>query len=400
MTRRRVVVTGVGAVTALGTGAALLHDRAVAGESGIEGGEGRCRDFVPEETLTRRERRRMDRCCQLAVVAGQEAVSQAGWGDTPPYRAERVGCIIGTGIGGLESLEQQLDVLRIEGAQDVSALTIPMMMANSVPAQLAIRFGLRGETYSVMSACAGGTQAIGAGVRLIRNGEADAVVVGGAEAGLTDFIRAAFLNAGALSPTGTSVPFSRDRDGFLMGEGAGVLVLEDGDAAAGRGAEVLAEISGYGSTTDAHHLTAPEPTGAAAAQAVRRALEDAGTPEDEVTYINAHGTGTELNDLAEASALAQALGGCLADVPISSTKSAVGHLLGAAGAVEAIATLQALRHRLAPPTAGLHDPDPRLDGLRHLSRACPLGDGADGPVVGISTSFGFGGHNAALVLRA
>ncbi|MFI2641588.1 beta-ketoacyl-[acyl-carrier-protein] synthase family protein [Streptomyces sp. NPDC018610] len=394
MSRRRIAVTGVGAVTALGSGALVLHSRAVAGESGLAGGEGRCRDFDPERVLSRKERRRTDRCTQLAMAACQEALEQAGWADGTPYEEGSVACVVGTGIGGFGTLEAQLEVLREDGADDVSGLTVPMMMANAAPAQLSLKYGFRGESWSVMSACAAGTQAIGAGMRLIRAGEAEAAVVGGAEAGLSEFMHAAFLNAGALSPSGGSVPFSKDRDGFVMGEGAGILVLEDLESAERRGAVVLAELVGYGSTSDAHHITAPEPSGATAARAVRKALDDAGVTPGDLGYINAHGTGTVLNDLAEASALASVLGEELARIPISSTKAAVGHLLGAAGAVEAVAAVQALRHRVVPPTVGLKEPDPRLEGLRHVQEPCAL----ERPVA-LSTSFGFGGHNAALVLK-
>lgn len=394
MSRRRVAVTGIGAVTALGNGALVLHSRAVAGESGLVAGEGRCRDFAPERMLSRKEHRRTDRCTQLALVACQEALEQAGWLAGKPYQDESVACVIGTGIGGFATLRTQLDVLREEGADGVSGLTIPMMMANAAPAQLSVKYGFRGESWAVMSACAGGTQAIGAGMRLIRAGEAEAAVVGGSEAGLSVFMHAAFLNAGALSPTGASVPFAKDRDGFLMGEGAGMLVLEDLEAAERRGAPILAELTGYGSTTDAHHITAPQGTGTTAALAVRKALDDAGIVPADIGYINAHGTGTLLNDLAEASALASALGEELSGIPLSSTKAAVGHLLGAAGAVEAVAAVQALRHRVVPPTVGLTAPDPRLEGVRHVLEACAL----EKPVA-LSTSFGFGGHNSVLVLK-
>ncbi|MGW1528434.1 beta-ketoacyl-[acyl-carrier-protein] synthase family protein [Streptomyces sp. NPDC002159] len=395
MSRRRIAVTGVGAVTALGNGALALHSRAVAGENGLAGGEGRCRDFDPLQVLSRKEYRRTDRCTQLAMAACQEALEQAGWLEEMPYEDGLVACVVGTGIGGLGTLTTQLDVLREEGADDVSGLAIPMMMANAAPAQLSLKYGFRGESYAVISACAGGAQAIGAGIRLIRSGEADAAVVGGAEAALSKFMHAAFLNVGALSPSGTSVPFSKDRDGFIMGEGAGMLVLEDLEAAERRGATVLAELIGYGSTTDAHHVTAPEPSGATAALAVRRALDDAGVSPRDIGYINAHGTGTVLNDRAEASAMASVLDEELARIPMSSTKAAIGHLLGASGAVEAVAAVQALRHRVVPPTVGLKEPDPQLDGVRHVLESCVLEKS-----VALSTSFGFGGHNAALVLKA
>jgi 3-oxoacyl-[acyl-carrier-protein] synthase II len=397
--KRRVVVTGVGAVTALGTGAGPLHERAVLGQSGLLDGLGACRDFDPGRFLSRKEVHRTDRFCQLAIAACAEALQQAGWGDRPPYPAERVACIVGTGVGGLHSLETQLDALREQGAEFVSPLMVPMMMPNAAAAQLAIRHGFQGETHCVVSACAAGSQAIGAGLRVLQSGEADAAVVGGAEAATSPIVRAAFLNAGALSPTGESVPFDRDRDGFLLGEGAGILVLEAAEAAERRGAVILGDVLGYGSSCDAYHLTAPEPTGKGAALAVRRALADAGLPGAEVGYINAHGTGTRLNDRVETIALRAALGDVLASVPISSSKSYLGHLLGAAGAVEAIATLLALRHGVAPPTVGLKNPDPDLGPLDHVTDARPLAPKRRG-LVGLSTSFGFGGHNAVLALRS
>ncbi|MEU4895757.1 beta-ketoacyl-ACP synthase II [Streptomyces sp. NPDC044780] len=399
MAHRDVVVTGVGAVTALGSGAGPLHERAVAGESALAGGEGRCTGFDPSAVLSRREARRTDRFSQFALVAAAEALGQAGWDGRPPYAPERVACVVGSGVGGLETFEGQRTVLDKEGPEAVSPLMVPMMMANAAAAQIALRHGLGGESHCVISACSAGAQAIGAGLRLIRSGAADAVVVGGAEAATSPIVRAAFLNAGALSPSGASVPFDRSRDGFLLGEGAGILVLEGADGARARGATVLAELAGYGASSDAHHLTAPDPDGVGAARAVSLALADAGIAPGDLDYINAHGTGTVLNDQAEIVALRRSLGPVLEDIPLSSTKSSIGHLLGAAGAVEAVATVLALRHRQAPPTVGLATPDPALGPLTHLTTARPLARGGPGGPVALSTSFGFGGHNAALVLR-
>ncbi|GGR38356.1 beta-ketoacyl-[acyl-carrier-protein] synthase family protein [Streptomyces netropsis] len=396
----RAAVTGFGAVTPLGVGADVLHRRAVEGASGLVAGRGLCADFTPEEFLGRKEVRRADRFTHLAVAAADEALGRAGWSTrgSPPYPPERVACVIGTGVGGVRSHEAQLARLAQHGDAFVSALLAPMMMPNAAAAHLAMRYGLRGESYCVASACAAGAQAIGSGLRILAAGEADAVVVGGAEAAVSPVLHAGFRNAGALSPTGRSVPFARDRDGFLPGEGAGILVLERPEAAAARGATVLGEILGYGATSDAHHLTAPEPSARAAARAVTTALEAAGRAPHQIAYVNAHGTGTVLNDRAEATALRLALGEHLAAVPISSSKSYLGHLLGAAGAVEAIATLQALRHATAPPTVGLRDPDERLGKLDHVHTARSLP--ADGRPTALSTSFGFGGHNAVLVLAA
>lgn len=390
-----VAITGIGAVTALGVGAETLHRRAIAGESGIEEGIALCRDFKPTDYFSRREAHRTDRFTQFALVAAGEAMSQAGWEGGLPYAPERVACVIGSGVGGIGSFEEQLGILAREGPDFVSPLLVPMMMANSAAAQIAIRYGLRGQSYCVISACSAGAQAIGAGLRTIRAGEADAVIVGGAEAATSPIVRAAFLNAGALSPSGVSVPFDASRDGFIIGEGAGILVLERAAAAAARGADILGELRGYGATTDAHHVTAPEPSGAVAAAAVRAALRDAGAAPADIGYINAHGTGTALNDQAEARALRLAMGAALAVTPISSSKSYLGHLLGAAGAVEAVATVQALRYRTAPPTVGLRQVDEQLADLRHVPAAVPVERS-----VALSTSFGFGGHNAVLVLSA
>lgn len=394
---RRVVVTGVGAVTALGVGADTLHEKAVAGKTGIVNGIGRCDEFNPRSYLTARETRRMDRFTQLAVVAGSEALQQAGWGQQLPVDPTLIHCYIGTAIGGLITLEQQLDIARTEGAQLVSPLTVPLLMANAAVGHLTQRFGIRGESSAISTACSSGAQAIIAGARAIHGGDADAAVVGGSEAIATDFGIGMFVSAGALSTSGESVPFDRSRDGFILGEGAGVLVLESADVAQKRGATILAELSGYWATSDGYHLTAPEPSGVSATVAIRKALAKAGVTPGDVSYINAHGTGTSLNDACETQALRAALDCHLAEIPISSTKSSVGHLMGAAGAVEAIATIQALRYRMAPPTVGLRNPDPDLGQLKHVLSAVSLDPYED--LTGLSTSLGFGGHNVALVFR-
>jgi len=397
--RRRVVITGVGAVTPLG-GARDLVRRWAAGESGIRDGEGACADFDPTDTMTPKEARRADRFTQLGIAASDHALADAGWDDGLPYDPERVACVIGTGIGGLTTIEEQHDVLRERGAERVSPLTVPLMMANALPGQVSMRHGLLGEAYGVVSACAAGAQAIGAATRMIRAGEADAVVTGGGEAALTPLSRAAFASLDALSQSGISRPFDRRRDGFVMGEGAGVLVLEDAESAQRRGATILGEVLGYGASADAHHLTAPQPEGRGATVAIQRALRDAELLPEHVDYVNAHGTSTPLNDRAETAALKAALGEHAANVPVSSTKSAIGHLLGAAGAVEAIATVLALRDGVAPPTLGLEEPDEDLDLDYVPGEARPLvsrgTNGSAGRLVGLSNAFGFGGHNAVL----
>jgi 3-oxoacyl-[acyl-carrier-protein] synthase II len=398
---RRVVITGVGAVTPLGVGARTLHERWTAGACAIEGGEAPCADFDPKVAMTAKEARRSDRFTQLAVAACAEAVAEAGWDrDGLPYAAERVGCVFGTGIGGIGTIESNHQALLETGPQKVSPLAVPLMMSNAGAAALSLRHGLKGQVYGVVSACAAGAHAIGSAARMIRAGDADAVVTGGSEAGLTPLARAAFAALDATSEAGVSRPFDRRRDGFVMGEGAGVLILEDGEAAERRGAKILGEVLGYGATSDAFHLTAPDPEGTSAANAMRLALQDARIDAADVDYVNAHGTSTPLNDRSETVALKSALGDAAARVPVSSTKSAIGHLLGAAGAVEAVATVLALRDRVAPPTLGLEEPDDGLDLDYVPGAARPLADGNGKPAIGLSNSFGFGGHNAVLCLAA
>jgi 3-oxoacyl-[acyl-carrier-protein] synthase II len=394
------VITGLGAVTPLGVGAEALYSRWAAGECGIFDGAGACTDFEPSELLTVKEIRRLDRFSQLALVAAGEAIQDAGWDGGLPYDAMRVGCILATGIGGIQTIELQHDVLRDRGPARMSPLGIPAQMPNAAAAAVSMKFGLKGQMYSVVSACSSGAHAIGCALRMIQYDDADAVVVGGAEATLTPFGFGSFNSMQALSPTGISRPFDARRDGFVMGEGAGVLVFEEASAAAERGATVLGEVMGYGSTSDAFHLTAPEPSGEAATRAIELALSDAGVGPDDVDYINAHGTSTQLNDAAETAALKRALGEKRAHkIPISSTKSAVGHLLGAAGAIEAVATVKTLATRVIPPTVGYEIPDPDcdLDYVPGESRPLVMSNGH--PPVAISNSFAFGGHNVTLVFR-
>jgi 3-oxoacyl-[acyl-carrier-protein] synthase II len=396
---REIVVTGLGAVTPLGIGARTLHERWTAGTSGIEDGEGACTEFEPTEHLTVKEVRRADRFTQMALVASDEALAEAGWDGELPYEASRVGSIIGTGIGGIGTLTQNHQVLLEEGPGKVSPLAIPLMMGNAGSGAVAMRHKLKGPSFAPLSACAAGAHAIGEAVELIESGRADAVVAGGSEAGLVPLARAAFSALDALSPTGVSRPFDVRRDGFVMGEGAAVLILEDAEKARERGANVLAYVRGYGATTDAYHLTAPDKEGLGAAEAMRIALADAGLTPEDVVYVNAHGTSTPLNDRSETKALKLALGDAAKAIPVSSTKSAIGHLLGAAGAVEAVATILALRDRIAPPTLGHEEPEEGLDLDYVPGKARPLDiDGK--PAVGLSNAFGFGGHNAVLCLEA
>jgi 3-oxoacyl-[acyl-carrier-protein] synthase II len=397
--RRRVVITGVGAVTPLGLGARTLHDGWVAGRSGIEDGRGRCRDFDPAQALSVKEARRTDRCTQLTLVAAAEALAMAGWDGERPYPAECVGTVVGTGIGGIQTVIHYQDLLRERGPERVSPLAVPLMMANAPSASVAMRWDFEGPSYGTVSACAAGAHAIGTGLRMIQSGEADAVVCGGAEAALTELAEASFRAMDAISTCGVSRPFDARRDGFVMAEGAGVLVLEDAESAAARGAAVLAEVAGYGATSDAHHLTAPHPEGSGAERAIRLALRDAGLEPDDVDYVNAHGTSTPLNDRTETLALKRALGRRASEIPVSSLKSSVGHLLGAAGAVEAITTVLALRERVAPPTLNWEERDEGLDLDYVPGSARPLALNGKAPVA-ISNSFGFGGHNAVICLRA
>ncbi|MCW2998129.1 MAG: 3-oxoacyl-(acyl-carrier-protein) synthase 2 [Solirubrobacterales bacterium] len=398
---RDVVITGVGAVTPLGVGARTLHERWTAGVCGIVDGEAPCTGYEAGDHFSRKEVRRNDRFTQLALVAAAEAVAEAGWADGDgglPVPADRAGAIIGTGIGGIWTLLSSYKDL-LEGGQ-VGPLAVPLMMGNAGAAAVAMKHDLEGPAFGVMSACAAGTNAIGVALRAIQHGEADVMLAGGSEAALHPLTRAAFGALDATSTLGICRPFDSRRDGFVMGEGAGVLVLEAGDVARARGATILATLGGYGTTCDAHHLTAPREDGARAAAAISIALNDAGYAADAIDYVNAHGTSTPLNDAAETAALKTALGAHAMKIPVSSTKSAIGHLLGAAGAVEAVATVLALRDRVAPPTLGHEQPGEGLD-LDYVpgkARAMQVPDGRRARA--ISTSFGFGGHNAVLALEA
>jgi 3-oxoacyl-[acyl-carrier-protein] synthase II len=397
---RNVVITGVGAVTPLGVGARTLHERWSAGRSGIEDGFGRASEFDPKEHLSIKEARRADRFTQFALAASKEALEDAGWDDGPPGDPDLTACVIGTGIGGIGTLEAEHVVLQEQGPERISALSIPLLMANAASGVVAMKHNLRGQSFGTVSACAAGAHAIGMAERLIRYGDAEAVVTGGSEAAITPLATAAFKKMDALSDSGISRPFDRRRDGFVMGEGAGILVLEEEEAAKARGARILGYLRGYASTSDAHHLTAPDPSGRGAAKAIELALKDADIGPEDVVYVNAHGTSTPLNDRAETQAIKAALGEERAKaIPVSSTKSAIGHLLGAAGAVESIATLLALRDRIAPPTLNYEEVDEGLD-LDYVPReARPLVNG-DVRAIGISNAFGFGGHNAVLVVEA
>ncbi len=403
-TVRRVVVTGMGAVTPLGHDVASTWEAMVAGRSGVgpitafdPQGLGvriaaEVRGFDPVAHFGRREHRHIDRFAQLAVAAARQALTASGLDVSAA--PGRVGVVFGSGLGGLASIEEGVRVLGERGPSRVSPYVLPMMIPNMAAGQVAIDAGARGPVSCTVTACAASANAIADALELIRRGGADAVVAGGSEAAVTPIGVAGFAQMNALSrrnddPPRASRPFDRARDGFVIGEGAAALVLEELEHARARGATVHGEVLGAGASCDAHHITAPRPDAAGAVAAIRAALDDARIGPDRVGYVNAHGTSTELNDRAEALAIRTVLG---AGVPVSSTKSVTGHLLGAAGAVEAIACIQALRTGLLPPTANLDEPDPdcELDHVRGEARA-----GA--PVVAVSNSFGFGGHNVTLV---
>jgi 3-oxoacyl-[acyl-carrier-protein] synthase II len=386
-----VVVTGRGVVSSIGIGADEFLDGLGARRSGVdEDGFAPCAEFDPEDWMTAKEARRADRFCQLAVGAATQAVEEAGLPDD--VEPERIGVVLGTGIGGLETLEREARAWIDRGDRAVSPHFVPMMMPNAAAAAVAMRFGLRGPGFSVASACATGGHAIGEAKRMLERGEADVVVAGGTEAALTGLCIAAFRSLGALSKVGISRPFDANRDGFIMGEGAGVVILESAEHAKARGARVRGRVAGYGASNDAFHITQPDPDGRGAAQAMRAALADADAEPADVGYINAHGTSTPFNDRTETLAVHSVFDGSAP--PLSSTKSNIGHLLGAAGAVEAIATLGALERSLLPPTLNYEEPDPDcdLDYVPEGPREAP------GVELALSNSFGFGGQNACLAL--
>jgi 3-oxoacyl-[acyl-carrier-protein] synthase II len=388
-----IVVTGRGIVSSVATGADNFFDALLGLRGGVtDEGVAPCAEFDPETVMTPKEARRTDRFTQLAVGAADEAVAEAGlMGDVEP---SRVGVIVGTGVGGLTTLQKECQVWLEEGDRAVSPLFVPMMMPNAAAGQVAMRLGAHGPGFSVASACATGAHAIGEAKRMIERGEVDVVVAGGTEAALVGLCLAAFRRMGALSREGISRPFDVNRDGFVMGEGAAVLVLEREEHAKARGAKVLGRVTGYGASNDAFHITQPEENGRGAIEAMTAALRDADLSPADVGYVNAHGTSTPFNDRIEAKAIRQVLGED--GPPISSCKGAVGHTLGAAGAIEALACVEALRRGALPPTLGLEEVDPECeaDHVAGAPREAP------DLKVALSNSFGFGGQNATLVLQA
>jgi len=386
-----VAITGRGVVTSLGEGADAFFDALVAGRSGIVDGLSAATAFDPEQHIDPRAARRMDRFTQFGLVAALEAAAEGAVSECDP---DRVAVLLGTGVGGLNTLQEQLISFLERGERGVSPNFVPMMMPNAAAGHVAIALGIHGPGFSVASACATGSHAIGEGMRMIERGAADVVVAGGSEAALTTLCIAAFRRMGALSTEGVSRPFDARRDGFVIGEGAGVLILESEEHAAARGAKVLGRVVGYGASNDAFDMVAPDEDGRGAQIAMRGALADAGASPTDVDFISAHGTGTPFNDRIETLAIREVFG---ADAPpVSSTKSAIGHLLGAAGATEAIVCVEALRRGILPPTINYEVPDPDcdLDYITEGAREAP------GIKLAISNSFGFGGQNACLAIAA
>lgn len=407
---KRVVVTGLGAVTPVGLGKDRLWSALAEGVSGIgtiskfdaEGFDctiaAEVKDFVPGDFMDKKEARRMDTFAQYAVAAARMAMED-GSVNLDRVDRDRLGIILGSGIGGIETLENQFRVILKNGPSRVSPFFIPMMISNMAAGQVAIVFGAKGPNQTVVTACASGTNAIGDALRIIQRGDADMIITGGTEAAVTPIAVAGFCSMRALStrnndPRGASRPFDKDRDGFVLGEGSGILILEELGHAIKRGARIYAEVVGYAMTADAHHITAPAPGGAGAAAAMERVLADAGITPDEIDYINAHGTSTEYNDRFETEAIKQVFGKHANKLAISSTKSVIGHLLGAAGGVEAIASVLAIHEGFVPPTINYRTPDPDCD----LNYTPNKGEKRSLNYV-ISNSLGFGGQNASICLK-
>lgn len=409
MSRRRVVVTGLGAVCPTGNTVEEAWKNAAAGKSGIgritlfdtsnveNHIAGEVRNFDPEKEMGHREARRADRATQFAVVASRQAMDDCGFVVTDDNRYS-IGVIIGSGIGGIQSLIDAVQAFAEKGHRGISPLVVPRILIDSSAGKVSMDLGLRGPNMDITTACATGNNCIGEAAEIIRRGQATIMLAGATEAAINPITLAGFNNMKALTgrndePETASRPFDVSRDGFVPGEGAATLVLEDLDHALARGAKIYGEVLGYGHTSDAYHPTAPLETGEGAAKAMEFALLDANLRPEDIDYINAHGTGTPLNDAAETLAMKKALGEQVYQIPISSTKSVTGHLLGAAGVIEAVFSLMAIRDNFIPPTANLHNPDPECD-LNYT----PL-VGVSHPVdVVMSNGFGFGGHNAVIIL--
>ena len=407
---QRVVVTGLGAVTPIGNTVADYWEGLTSAKNGVEAitlfdaAQHACRfaaevkNFDPSGFIEPKDAKRWDRFCKFGVVAAKQALADSGLTITPD-NAHRIGVSIGSGVGGLLTMETQAHVLKDKAPGRVSPFTVPMMIPNMATGLAAIALGAKGPSSAVATACAAGSNAIGDAFQLLQLGKADAMICGGAESAITPLGVAGFASAKALSfrnddPAGASRPFDQTRDGFVIGEGSGILVLETLAHAEARGATILAEIVGYGTTCDAHHITSPTPGGVGGAAAMRLALEDGGIAADSVDYVNAHGTSTPANDSNETAAIKSALGSRAKDIPVSSTKSMTGHLLGGSGGIEAVACVLALRNGVVPPTINYNNPDPEcdLDIVPNTARELTLG-------TVLSNSFGFGGHNVCLAFR-
>ena len=409
MEKRRVVITGLGAVTPVGLTAAESWEAVKAGKCGIAPITlydasnmkaklaGEVKGFDPANYMEKREARKVDRFAQFALAAAQEAVEQSGldFAKEDPYRCA---IIMSAGIGGLITLQNECVKGSQKGFDKISPFFIPMAIGNMASAHIAIKYGLKGMATCPTTACAGGTNAVGDALRQVRDGYADVVLCGGAEAVVTELAMGGFTSMHALhtgdDPAAASIPFDARRSGFVMGEGAGVLVLEELEHAQARGAKILGEVVGYGATCDAYHITAPAPGGEGGAKAMSLALDDAGVAPEEVGYINAHGTSTPMNDTCETQAIKTAFGEHAYHLAVSSTKSMTGHMLGAAGAVEAVFTAQALMDGFLPATIGYQEPDPEcdLDVVPNVGRSADI-------KYAMSNSLGFGGHNASILLK-
>lgn len=408
--RKRVVVTGLGAITPIGNTLQEYWEGLSSGRNGIgpitafDASKHACRiagevkGFDPHDYLDRKEAKRMDRFAQFAIAGSKQALADARFA-IDDLNAGQVGVIIGTGIGGIKVMEDQQTVYLNRGPDRCSPFMVPMMIANMAAGLTAIHTGAKGPNSCPVTACAAGSNAVGDAFRLVRGGYAKVAICGGTEAAITPLSVAGFASARALStrnddPTRACRPFDRDRDGFVMGEGTGILLLEELEHALDRGAKIYAEIVGYGMTCDAYHITSPVPGGTGATRAMELAMADGGIAPEQVSYINAHGTSTPANDKTETLAIKKALGDRAAEVAISSTKSMTGHLLGGSGGIEAVATVMAIANDRVPPTINLENPDPEcdLDYIPHQSRAQTVN-------VALSNSFGFGGHNVTLAFK-
>lgn len=408
--KKRVVITGLGAITPVGIGTEAFWQSLIAGKSGIDRITrfdptdystqiaGEVKGFEPAQYIDKKEAKRMDRCTQFAVAAAKMAFEDAGI-DFEKEDRSRMGTLIGTGIGGMDTLHDQFKTLFDKGPGRISPFFVPMMIANMPAGQTSITFGLQGPCSCVVTACATGTNAIGDAFKVIQRGDADVMVAGGTEAAISPTAVAGFCAMKAMStrndePQKASRPFDKDREGFVMGEGAGIVIMETLEHALARGAKIYAEVVGYGTNADAYHITAPAPEGAQAAKCMEMALKDAGIEPNEVDYINAHGTSTPLNDKNETLAIKTLFGEHANKLKVSSTKSMTGHLLGAAGGVEVIATVLTIINGVIPPTINLENQDPELD-LDYVPNK------AQEQVVNValSNSFGFGGHNATILVK-